>query len=318
MAVVRWGFESGNNGDALDSINSTGDTIIATAGTATISTAQKMHGTRSALFTGSSANGTLYFTKGLTATSQLGVDAYIYVTSAPTSEVGFIWIGDGTTRQVHLAITNTMLLRIRDGGGSGGASVWTSGSAIPLNTWVRISILCTPGTTTGTVRAAFYLGDSTTAQVDSGVLTNQNTGANPYTMLRIGVKPSTTTVATTAYMDDWGYDISATALLPPYGAAQPTIGTPVIDYQMAYIDMSATTFPVGPGEFSAVPSTGTFPTPTGILVPRDDGGAVINYTITATDTASGANASIGVAVDGQTPFIRGQSESMVWNGSNWV
>ena len=318
MSVIRWGFESGNNGDVLDTTNTGSDLVSATAGTATISTAQKMHGTRSMLFTGDTNNGVVFFRKDITATTQLGADVYLYVTSAPTGEVGVIWAGNGSTRQVHVSLSNTMILRIRDGGGSGGASIWSSATAVPLNTWVRISMLCTPSATTGTVRAAVYLGDSTTAQIDSGLITNINTGANPFTTLRIGVKPSTTTVAMTAYLDDWAYDVSATALLPPYGAAQPTIGTPSVDYQMAYIDMSGTTFPVGPGEFSAIPSSGTFPTTSGIFVPRDAGGDVISYTVSATDTSSGATATVDVDVDGQTPFIRGQSESMVWNGSTWV
>ncbi|MGB4759576.1 MAG: hypothetical protein WBP26_05990 [Candidatus Saccharimonadales bacterium] len=318
MSVQRWNFESGNNGDTVNATNGGADSIQNTGGTATISTAQAAHGTRSALFTATATSGTLYLSKAVTATTNLGLDAYIYVTATPDAEATLLWLGAGSTRQVSLAMTTSRQIRIRDAGGAGGTSLWVSTATIPLNTWVRISIVASQSSTTGTVRAAFYTGDSTTATEDSTLLTGRNTGANPYSNVRVGLKTSTGTVQCTAYLDDWAYDIEAVALLPPYGATPPTLGTPSVSYDMAYIDMSGTTFTIGPGIFSATPSSGTHAASGGVIVPRDPDGDTITYVITATDSNTGASANVNVNVDGVTPFIRGQSESVVWNGTDWI
>ncbi len=318
MSVERWGFESGNNGDVVNATNGSADSLLNTGGTATISTAQAAHGTRSALFTGTSANGVLYLSKAITATTNLGMDAYIYVTSAPDAETTFLWIGAGTTREISLGMTTARQLRIRDAGGGGGASLWTSTAVISLNTWTRISMVASQSATTGTVRAGFFAADATTATEDSGLLTNKNTGANPYNTIRVGVKNTTGTNQVTAYIDDWAFDSEAVALLPPYGATPPTLGTPTVDYDMAYIDMSGTTFTIGPGIFSVTPSSGAYGTSGGVVVPRDPDGDVTTFVVTATDTNTGASANVNVNVDGVSPFVRGQSESVVWNGTAWV
>lgn len=317
MSIERWGFESGNNGDALNATNGGADTIVNSGGTATISTAQAAHGTRSALFTATSTSGALYLSKAVTATTTLGVDAYIYLTSAPDVETTFLWAGAGSTREISLAMAATRQIRIRDGGGAGGASIWTSTAAVPLNTWIRISLVSSQSATAGTVRAAFYAADSTTATEDSTLLTSRNTGANPYTNVRIGAKTSTGTNQCVVYFDDWAYDTEAVALLPPYGSTPPTLGTPSLNYNMAYIDMSGTTFTVGPGSFSATPSSGTHSTASGVIVPRDLDGDPTVYVVTATDLGTGATANTNVTVDGISPFIKGQSESVVWDGSAW-
>ncbi|MGB4762256.1 MAG: hypothetical protein WBP12_02760 [Candidatus Saccharimonas sp.] len=318
MSVERWGFESGSNGNAIDATNTNSDAVLITGGTAVISTAQSAHGTRSALMTGTATSGALYLSKDVTATTTLGLDAYVYVTTAPDAETTFLWLGAGSTRQVSLAMANTRQIRIRDGGGAGGTSLWTSTTAVPLNTWVRISIVASQGASTGTVRAAFYTGDSTTATEDSTLLTGRNTGASAYSRVRVGFKTSTGTNQGVTYFDDWAYDVEAVALLPPYGAAAPTLATPTVNYAMAYISMSGTTFPVGPGVYSATPSSGVLVTANGVVVPRDPNGNVLTYAVTATDTGTGSSASVNVDVEGVSPFVRGHSDSVVWNGSDWV
>lgn len=317
MSVERWGFELGSDGEVLGSSNANADYVVFTGGTGVISTTRAMHGTRSALLTGNSTSGGMYIYKTFAATSTLGADTYIYITAAPSSELTLLWMGDGSTRGISLGIADTMALRIRNGAGGGGASVWTSSTTLSLNTWYRISLVASPGTTTGTVRAAYYAGDATTPIADSGLLTNQNTGAEPYTAIRLGVKANTTTFTMTANFDDWAYDTEAVALLPPYGTAQPTLGTPTVEYDMAYINMSSTTFTVGPGSYSAVPSSGTYGANSGVVVPRDMNGGTITYVVTATDQGTGSAISTSVDVEGVSPFVRGHSESRVWDGSNW-
>lgn len=315
MSIQRWGFESGSNGDIVNATNSSSDYLISTGGTAIISTTQKAHGTRSALFTSTSTSGAVYIQKAITATTNLGVDAYIYVTSLTDAESSFLWIGSGTTRYVSLSFMPSGQIRIRD---RNFAISWTSSTTIALNTWTRISIVATQGATAGTARAAFYGMDSTAATEDSGWLTAKNTGENPYTSIRIGPKASTGTNQCVAYFDDWAYDTEAVALLPPYGAVPPTLGTPVVTYDKAYIDMSSSSFAFGPGIYSATPSSGVQATSGGVVVPRDPDGDTTTYVVTATDATTGASASVSVAVDGVSPFIKGQSESVVWDGTAWI
>lgn len=319
MSVERWGFESGNNGDALNAANSGSDTVLNTGGTAVISTVQAMHGTCSALFTSTSTSGVLYCAKTISTTTRLGLDAYIYFTALPGStEAVILWIGAGATRQVSLCVASTGALRIRDGGGGGGTNIWTSSSTIPLNTWVRISMVSEQDASAGQIRAAYYTGDSTTPVADSGLLTARNTGSTPYSTVRIGGKTSTGTITSTFYLDDWGYDTTAAALLPPSGATAPVLVTPTVANNLAFINMTGTTFAVGPGAYAAMPSTGTIPVSSGILVPRPTDVDSATYTITATDTATGAAASTEVEVIGISNYVRGHSESVVWDGSVWV
>lgn len=319
MSVERWGFESGNNGDALGAVNSNSDTVLATGGTAVISTSQAMHGTRSALFTATTTSGVLYFSKAISSTTRLGLDTYVYITALPAStEAAILWVGAGSSRQISLCLVSTGALRIRDAAGGGGANIWTSSTTIALNTWTRISLVAEQDAAAGTIRAAYYAGDSTTTIADSGLLTARNTGATPYSSIRVGGKASTGTLASTFYLDDWGYDPAAVALLPPAGATPPTLGTPTVTYDLAFINMAGTTFPVGPGVYSATPSTGVIPVSNGVLVPRPTNVESVTYTITATDTASGASASTEVAVTGTADFARGHSESVVWNGTGWI
>ncbi len=214
MALTRWGFESGTNGDVLNGTNANADFAVVTGGTATISTAQKFEGTRAALMTATTTSGSVYFQKTVTTTSQLGVDAFIYLTALPTTESGIIWVGNGATRQCHLAIATDGKIRIRDGGGSGGASLWTSTASMALSTWYRVSFFATQDATAGTIRAAFYAGSSASPIDDSTLLTGRNTGASQYTLFRIGPKVSTGTGEETLYVDYYGYDSAATSLLP--------------------------------------------------------------------------------------------------------
>jgi hypothetical protein len=221
MSVTRWGFESGSAGDNLTGGNSGSDFPVVTGGTATIETAQAAHGTRSALFTATSTSGGCYISKAITATDVLGADVYMRITALPSADVGILWFGTGTVQRLNLELTTTGALRIRD---DAITNIWTSSTTMSLNTWYRISLYATRDPSTGTVRAAYYALDSTTAIADSGLLTGRNTGAASYDSIRIGTKTSTATVTMTAYVDDWGYDPAATGLLPPVGSnTSPTV-----------------------------------------------------------------------------------------------
>lgn len=215
MAVTRWGFELGANGDTLGSTNASADSIVATGGTAVISTTQKFEGTRAALFTGTSTSGGVYLQKNLgTATTQLGMDAFIYLTALPSAETSFLWMGASGTRGCSVSITTTGALTIHDGTASGGAVLWTSTATLALNTWYRVSLFATQNASTGTIRATLYTGNTGTTTDDSTLLTGRNTGSSAYDNIRIGAKASTGTATITAYIDAYAFDPAATDVLP--------------------------------------------------------------------------------------------------------
>jgi len=218
MTLTRWGFESGTNGDNLTGANSGSDFPVVTGGTATISTAQAAHGTRSALMTATSTSGGCYFSKAITATDTLAVDAYVRLVAYPSGDLGLIWFGDGTLQRLNIELTTTGAIRIRD---DAIANIWTSPTAMALNTWYRVSLFATRSATVGTVRAAYFALDSTTPIADSGLLTGRNTGATSYSTVRVGIKPSTAVITGQGYFDDWGYDPAATDLNPPVGTNVP-------------------------------------------------------------------------------------------------
>ncbi len=239
MALTRWGFESGANGDNLNGVNANADFPVVTGGTAVISTAHTIEGTRSALLTATTTSGAVYFQKTVPTTSQLAVDTFIYITTLPTVEVGVVWLGAGATRQVHVSAMNDGRIRLRDASGGGGATLWTSTQTMSLNTWYRIAIYTTPNATTGTVRAALYAGGSSSPIADSTLLTNVNTGATQFETVRIGTKVSTGTTEFIAYFDNYGYDSAATDL-PAVGGSGPSANANV-SATVRIVDASAST-----------------------------------------------------------------------------
>lgn len=235
MAVVYSGFESGSNGDTLTTGNTgfTGGTGI-TGGTGVISTAQKAHGTRSALFTGT-GSGNLYLYDTITAT-QVVARTYAYFTAFPSgSDQAVIWLGNGSSQRSHLEVSSTGAVRFRD---DANAAQWigsttTSTGTMSLNTWYRLELMVTLSATAGTYRIAVYPGDTGTpvSGMDSGVRTTANgggglnTGGDSYTQIRFGAKSSSNAGTVTMYMDDWAYDTGTTTLL---GAYVDTLTTPSV------------------------------------------------------------------------------------------
>lgn len=237
MAVTRLsGFESGSNGDALTAGNAgTSQSPITSGGTAVISTAQKMHGTRAALMTKTSTSGSLYIREPVSSTS-LGQDLYIYVTAAPSGDITILGFYVGSTISLRAVLTTGRVVQLRDAADS---VLWSS-PALTLNTWYRVSLFGTQHASTGTCRLAVYAGDATTpiASGDSTLLTGRNTGSGAWTALRWGLQLGTGTQTATAYFDDPGYDTAATGLIP---GVTVLLDTPVVE-------LGAATYTSGPGE----------------------------------------------------------------------
>lgn len=226
-------FESGTNGTALTAAlawaDPTGATIAVTGtgGSATISTAQAAHGSRSAKFVSSADSSTCYTAKTISSTS-LAITTKIWIETLPSANTSFLWVGFGSSQRWSVELTNTGKLEFRDDANANkwNTSVNTSVGTVPSGQWVRVELYVTLGATTGTFRLVAYSGDSTTplTNLDSGTMTAQNTGADSYTTIRYGSKTSTNVNTGSMYFDDFDYNETATGLIGPY---VEVLGTPV-------------------------------------------------------------------------------------------
>lgn len=326
MVMTSWGFETGSPGTTLTGTLADADNVILTGGsTAVLSATQEAHGAQSAFMEGVLTSGTCYITKAITS-DNMGAHVYLYLTEAPNvspvaaTEAQVIWFGVSSTRSAALAITSARELRIRDATSGGGTNVYTSTTALALNTWYRISFWASPGTTTanGSMRCAAYLLDSTTAVsgTSSGAVAG-NAGVVAYNNLRIGPKCSTTAVAIAGYWDDWAYDEAAAGLLPPFGSTPPAGTVDMLDgyYAIDATDISSTP---GPTNITISPSTGVFEPVNGFFVVPQSSSSTTLYTITATDAVSGASATFPALVPQAGGDVVGVTKQVIWNSAEWV
>lgn len=217
MAITRWNFPNGSNGDTLTTALA-GATLTSTSGgTMAISTEQAIIGTRSAKFI-SNTSGNLFFRRDDLNTATLGLDGYFYLTDAPSSIATLLWIGVSTARSTLVEMTAARIIRVRD---FASTIVWTGSQAVPLTTWIRVSLYATPGTSTGEIQLAWYSDHSTTAVEDSGVLTSMDTGSANFTDVRIGSKATGGASTNTLYIGSWAYDDAASGPIGPYEELTP-------------------------------------------------------------------------------------------------
>lgn len=223
MAVIRWTFPSGNNGDTLTAPLAGADTTNFAAGTPTLSNAQVLAGmnTLSARFT-NDLGGHLWYAKESLSATAYAYDVYYY-TAARANGVAYVaWAGLGSSgRSLGVIIggsTNTISFNDSTG------TIWTSGAeSYPDNTWIRFSVYGTCGAGTGTGRLAWYAGHSTTPMGDTGLLTNISTQVS-IDRIRIGSKAASSAVTGGEfYVGSWAYDPAATGLIPPFSSGTALI-----------------------------------------------------------------------------------------------
>lgn len=221
MAVVRWNFPNGSNGDPLTAALAGADSENFTGGTATLSNDRSISGisSLSARFL-LQEGGHFWVSKdGLSATSY-AYDLYVNVATRLGGNVFVAWAGNGSApRSLGVMFggsQNTIGLRDSDG------DIWSGTSGvIPDNTWIRISVFGTCGVGTGTAKLAWYYGSDTEPAEESPLLTGLNTQTS-IDRIRIGGKAASSSIASgDIYIGSWAYDTSATDFIPPIGAESP-------------------------------------------------------------------------------------------------
>lgn len=226
MTLDTWGYETGVDGDTLNSTNTDGSALVVLTGgtSAKISTSTPMHGTRCAEYIGTSAPGGVYEEHAIAATAVLGRIFIRFVGSLPSGDTAVVWLGNGSSQRAHIEVTALGQLRVRDD--ANGAQWITAGgqstATIAADTWYRLVYFF--DMTAGQFRVAVYAGDGTTpiSGLDTGLRTGMSLGADSYTRRRHGAKSSTSSSVVTVRIDDPALDDA------PSGFNSMPYGTPPI------------------------------------------------------------------------------------------
>ena len=223
MAVVRWNFPNGSNGEVLTNALTGTNHNSLDGGTYELSTAQSyaaLGSGKSAHFIKSATGAQYLGVSGLSATS-FAFDVYVYMV-AKTSGTYIIWSGASSSlRAIALQYNPSGNLTMIHG--TGVTPVWTSTTVIPLNTWVRYSVYLTCDPTVGTARVQWYdlsVSDTTPVE-DSGTVSSLNTQSVIDRVRFGGSAASTSQIGQELYFSSWAYDTAATGLMPPYSAGTP-------------------------------------------------------------------------------------------------
>ncbi len=217
----------GTNGTALTMANS-GDTSnhffqsFSQPGQISFSNAQAAHGSLSYVFQSVSGSDNLMMWRGL-HTSAAAMRFYIYITAIP-AEINpiaqFTTGSGGFTQLAWLAVNLNGKICVLD---ATSTVIWQATNAISLNTWYRLEIFASLGgtATTGTIQAAYYALDSTTA-IDSFSTSSANLGTDAISWARFG-KIGSTTYTAPFYIDEISVVQNASGFIGPYAGlpAQP-------------------------------------------------------------------------------------------------
>jgi hypothetical protein len=338
MALMRNTFEGGSSGTAISAANSggsSGDAFSAT-GNVVYSNARAFAGSLSAMTPTSATDGVMRWALG--GSASVSVRLYVWVSATTTDNQGFIRLSHATdTTALNAFLNGAGALRLS---AKGVTDAWTAPEAFPLNQWVRLEMYATSGTTAsnGTMRVAYYLGNSMTAVQDSGTLTGLNAGGDlgTFTQARLGKLGAT--ASPQFYFDDFAVNTGsdATGFIGPPVNQPPTVtagsaltvapgGTATLSFSATDSDgtiasrSTAITQLTNAGTTLPTLSGGTTGSPS-FTVPTGSEGTVYTVTQTVTDnggaTASASQSVYVTKTSGELlplPGDRWGTGSGVWN-----
>lgn len=170
-------------------------------------------------------------TTDLNAT-ELSARFYMYRTDSPgAAQTPMMLVFGNAAGTVRLASINfeatTGKMYVRD---TAGTVLYTTTSAVATNTWVRIEMRAKVGAAgVGAIAAAWYTGDSTTADFSYSNTTTANMGSTNFGMVGVG-KFTTEAWATAFWIDDIAVDNAPTGavtnFIGPVVASATSTATP--------------------------------------------------------------------------------------------
>lgn len=224
-------------------------------------------------------------------TTTMSWRTYIRMTNRPAAEMQIATVRNATTYAGGLNLTPTGTLKVTK---TGGAPIYTGATVLALNTWYRIEMAWSPGTstTTGRVWYSLFQGDSTTA-VENFSAVNTDLGVAALTGIQMG--KHTTANDWEAYFDSIAMDDATTTLLGPLATPVASVrpgSTPFNDGNWSSVGGSGGTFQAAADELdSTYVTTGATPSNAEIIYG-------MNGTLNAGPVTVKVRASIDTAVAG--------------------
>lgn len=228
MTTITNNFEGGTNGVAVTTGNSggaSGTAFSSMSGTGLkFSSADAFQGSMGAVVVAGTAGA------GVFNFSSTKVSGKMYFTpkATATTDTHLMRIHSGGTRivSIHLAAPGTNSGKIRIDDGTGTAGVFTFANACANNTTHRLEAYVVAGssTTNGTIKVAYYLGNSTTPVETAYVNTAANVGAG-LTLDQIYMGKFSNTTEDVGF-DSFSYDTALTDFIGVAAGAPPTVSTP--------------------------------------------------------------------------------------------
>lgn len=194
----------GLSGDAYDAVTG--------GGTCRYNDTQSAHGTQS-LFVNASA--TIYVEWSGADETQAAVRVYVRLSTLPANTQDFVALRNSVSGSVKLQFTvTTGAIKVINAAGS---TVKTF-AGLSIDTWYRVELWAAKGTTTsnGTIKAAYYLLDSTSPVEAEYSSTATNAGTTNWTNVRL--MHLTGSVPLACYFDDRTVSFGATDYIGPITA----------------------------------------------------------------------------------------------------
>jgi hypothetical protein len=148
---------------------------------------------------------------------------YFMATALPSANDYVAVYRNATLGPATLTLTTANKFNVQNAAGAG-ISASTATNAIVANTWYRVELAITKGTTTsnGRIEYAYYIGDSTTAEFSYDSGTTVNAGTTDIASIRLG-RNTAGTVAGIRYYDDLvARDLASGWIGPPSDAVAPS------------------------------------------------------------------------------------------------
>ena len=198
-----------NSGGA--SGNAFGVVTKGTGATLVYSNAAAANGSLGYAVTGTSSTATYAGWNGYTASS---VAVRFYYNPGPTLPNALLRLADirnstATAARVELSTANQIFIQ-----NAAGTTLTTFSHALQANTWYRVEITISVSASTATIKAAYYLGNSTTPVDPAFSTATGNTGTANITQVSIGSTASATWVGT-SYFDNLAVESLSTAFIGP-------------------------------------------------------------------------------------------------------
>lgn len=210
--------EGGTSGTSVTTANSGGAsgnalTLVSkgTGAALVFASAAADHGSLGYSLTGASGTATLMGWNGYSAPS---IALRFYYNPGPSLPNAVIRLADvrnasATAARVELSASNQIFIQ-----NTAGTTVTTFPHALAVNTWYRVELTISVSASTATIKAAYYLGNSTTPVDPAFSSTTGNTGTANITQVSIGSSASATWTGT-SYFDDLAAESLSTAFIGP-------------------------------------------------------------------------------------------------------